>query len=132
MILTKPSGTRLKPSASSLKTPSPTPTGARPITRGELDQAITDQSEAIRLNPKLAFAYTERGAAYAAKREFERAITDYTESIRIDPTYSHAYNNRGAAYENMGDFKRAIADYDAAFAINPQDTWTEAARTRVR
>ena len=59
--------------------------------------AIADFSEAIRLNPKDAVAYNNRGVAYYAKSDLDRAIADFNEAIRLDPKDAIAYNNRGAA-----------------------------------
>jgi tetratricopeptide (TPR) repeat protein len=42
----------------------------------EYDRAIEDYTEAIRLDPKNAFAFNNRAAAYEAKRDSERASAD--------------------------------------------------------
>ena len=52
--------------------------------RGANDQAIKDFDEALRLNPKLATAYWQRGVAYAKRRGFDPASNDYDEAIRLD------------------------------------------------
>jgi tetratricopeptide (TPR) repeat protein len=49
------------------------------------DQAIAEYPRAIKLNPKHAAAYNNRGVAYAAKGDYDRAIADYNEAIDIDP-----------------------------------------------
>jgi tetratricopeptide (TPR) repeat protein len=54
--------------------------------KGEQDKAIADCAEAIRLDPKLAEAYYNRGFSYAEKGEYNKAIADYTEAIQLDPT----------------------------------------------
>jgi tetratricopeptide (TPR) repeat protein len=41
--------------------------------KGGLDQAISDFSEAIRLNPKLAKGYSDRASAYLLKNDPDRA-----------------------------------------------------------
>ena len=57
----------------------------------DLDRAIADFSEAIRLDPEDAVAYHHRGFTYlriAYRRktgDYERAIADYSEAIRIEP-----------------------------------------------
>src|SRR5262245_25869065 len=71
----------------------------------------SDFDEPIRLDPKSALAYNNRGSAYAVKGDFDRAIADYSEAIRLDPKYSLAYNNRGYAYRVKGYYDRAMADY---------------------
>jgi tetratricopeptide (TPR) repeat protein len=54
----------------------------------ELDAALSDPNEAIRLDPDSACALTNRGRVYAFKRDLDRAIVDYDEAIRIDPSLS--------------------------------------------
>jgi tetratricopeptide (TPR) repeat protein len=53
--------------------------------KGDLDRAIADFDEVIRLVPTVARAYNNRAAAWKAKRDFDRAIADYDEAIRLDP-----------------------------------------------
>ena len=59
--------------------------------KGDLDRAIADYSEAIKLDPDYEVAYHNRGRAYFAKREIDRAITDYDQALRINPRYRFAY-----------------------------------------
>jgi tetratricopeptide (TPR) repeat protein len=101
--------------------------------KGDLDRAISDYNDAIRLDPNYAFAYNSRGKAYRAKGDLDRAISDYNDAIRLDPNYALAYSNRGNFYQDMGDFlsaigivqakgdyDRAIADYSEAIRIDPK------------
>ncbi len=64
----------------------------------ELDIALADYNEAIRLDPNEASVYNSRGVAWRAKQEYDKAIADYSEAIRLDPTYALAYCNRGFAW----------------------------------
>src|SRR5262249_25852082 len=88
--------------------------------QGDHDRAIADYSEAIRLAPIFAQAYSSRGLAYYQKGDFDRAIADYGEAIRLDPKYIYAYNNRGNAYLHKHDGSRAIADYREAIRLDPK------------
>jgi tetratricopeptide (TPR) repeat protein len=90
--------------------------------RQDYDRAAADYTEALRINPKYAEAYYNRGnAAYRnGKRDYERAIADYTEAIRLDPKYANAYNLRGQAYyKGKKDYNNAIADFTEAIRLNP-------------
>jgi tetratricopeptide (TPR) repeat protein len=66
--------------------------------KGDLDRAIADYDQAIRLDPKHEHAYVNRGIAWKAKGDLERAIANYDQAIRLDPKHEHAYVNRGALY----------------------------------
>ena len=82
--------------------------------QGELDQAVTDFTEAIRLDAEYTSAYNSRGTASSHKGEYGRAIADFTEAIRIDPEFARAYFNRGLTHEKKGDQGKAEADFAKA------------------
>jgi len=87
----------------------------------ELDQAIADYTEAIKLNPEFTLAYYGRGSAYRDKGEYDRAIADADKVIEINPQDPEAYSNRGSAYVAKGDKERAVADYRKALQIDPSN-----------
>jgi lipoprotein NlpI len=87
----------------------------------ELDRAIADFTEAIRLDPKYAPAYSNRGLAWHLKDDLEQAIADFNEAIRLDPKDAAAYRWRGAAWREKGDFDRMIADYTEVIRLDPKD-----------
>ena len=89
--------------------------------KGDNDRAIADYNEAIRLDPKDATAYNNRGYRLSAnKGDNDRAIADYDEAIRLDPKYAMAFLGRGIAYRAKGDLDRAIADYSEAIRLDPK------------
>jgi tetratricopeptide (TPR) repeat protein len=87
--------------------------------KGEIDRAIHDYDEAIRLKPDDATAFHNRGNAYKAKREVDRAIQDYDQAIRLQPFFTASFLSRGNAYQVKGDYDRAIEDYDRAIYLEP-------------
>ena len=87
--------------------------------KGEIDRAIADYDEALRLYPQYFQTYGNRGIAYYTNMDYDRAIADYDEALRLNPNYANAYGNRGLAYAAKGAFDRAIADYDQALRIRP-------------
>ncbi|MCX7429197.1 MAG: tetratricopeptide repeat protein [Planctomycetia bacterium] len=89
------------------------------VIAGDLDEAIADFTEAIRLDPEHAKTYCVRGVAYARKGDYDQAIADYTEAIRLDPKDWAAYGGRGIAYQWKHDYDQAIADFTEALQINP-------------
>jgi len=89
--------------------------------KGDIDRAIADSTEAIRLAPHYPAALTNRGTAYHAKGDDDRAIADFNEAIRLDPTYEDAFVNRANAFQAKGDTDRAIADLTEAIRLDPKD-----------
>ena len=82
--------------------------------------AIADQTEAIRLNPQLSYAFAARGYAYLERRELDKAFADLTESIRLDPNSDSAYYNRGLLLTRRGEFSNALIDFDEAVRCSPE------------
>ena len=91
---------------------------------GDYKGAITDYTQAIRLNPDYAIAYYNRGVAKSDLSQHFAAIADYDIAIRLNPDDAGAYNNRGNAKYRLGQHFAAIADYDIAIRLNPDDADT--------
>ncbi|MDR9896184.1 tetratricopeptide repeat protein [Aetokthonos hydrillicola Thurmond2011] len=87
--------------------------------KGDFQGAITDYSSAIRLNPKYANAYNNRGLAHAQLGEKQDAINDYNQALQINPNLVLAYYNRGAVRAQLGDKQKAIEDYNQALKLDP-------------
>jgi lipoprotein NlpI len=85
------------------------------------DEALSDCSKAIEINPKDARAFYGRGNAWRAKGHNDRAIADYNEAIRLDPKDAYAFVGRGYAWLVKGDNDKAIADYDEAIRLDPKN-----------
>ena len=58
---------------------------------------MADYNEAIRIDPRFAVAYRNRGILYLNKGDNNHAIADCDEAIRIDPKYAVSYDNRADA-----------------------------------
>lgn len=60
--------------------------------------AIADLDKAIKMCPRNAYLYYDRGNLHAANKDYMRAIADYTEALKLDPRLAEAYYNRGLVY----------------------------------
>jgi tetratricopeptide (TPR) repeat protein len=89
--------------------------------KNEIEPSLAAFNEAIRLNPQMQDAYSNRAAVWNAKQEHDKAIADCGEAIRLDPQYALAYLNRGVAWKARGGYDRAIADFDECIRLDPQD-----------
>jgi tetratricopeptide (TPR) repeat protein len=85
------------------------------------DKAIADFSAAIRLDPKLALAYLNRGSVWREKDDLDRAIADFDEAVRLEPTLGHARFARGEAWHAKAEHDKAIADFDEAIRLDPKN-----------
>jgi tetratricopeptide (TPR) repeat protein len=103
----------------------------------DLDQAIADLDQSIKLDPKPAMSYLALGDAFSAKGDMTRAIANLDRAIAIDAKFATAYNDRGIMYDHKGDYDRAIADLTKATELDPLEPrffnslcWTRGAAGR--
>ena len=80
-------------------------------------------SEIIGSDAKAAWAYLNRGIAYAATGKPDEELADYTKAIELDPKLINARQNRGVAYYDRGDFAAAASDF-AQVASVKKDPYT--------
>jgi Tfp pilus assembly protein PilF len=95
--------------------------GKRAVVKGDLERAVRDFSEAIRLDPKYPDSYSERGQAMFKLGETERAIADYSAAIQRDPQFGTALRSRGMAYLYRGTPDLALADLSKAIELTDND-----------
>ena len=86
-----------------------------------LDMAMRDYADAIRLEPSLAEAHVNLGIALLHRGGRDReAIASLTRGIDMKPARPEvALYTRAVAYEMVGDAKAAFEDYRAAAAAKP-------------
>ena len=100
---------------------------------GAWQQAITDYTEALMMNPDAdSYVHGLRGVAWEKVGNFEAAIADYTQQLTIYPNDGVGYTRRGILYTHLKNFSEASRDLEAALQLN--DTKAEAylARGKLR
>lgn len=85
------------------------------------EEALSDYTNAIRLAPIFAGAYSNRGLVYEVLKRYTEALADFTQSITLDPTYMKAHYNRGHVYEMLERYDDALVDYGTAIRIEPSN-----------
>lgn len=99
---------------------------------GDLDGAVADLDESIRLAPGYALAWSHRGVLRHMRGEHEAALHDLDRAIVLSPS-ADIFANRGAVRLVMGNPEGALTDLDRAIALNPSDllAWANRGRARV-
>jgi len=89
--------------------------------KGDLDRAVHDFGEAIRVDPKYPDTYLERGQTFFKLGEIERAIADYSAALVRDPEHGAALRARGMAHLYRGKADLALADLSKAIELGEHD-----------
>jgi tetratricopeptide (TPR) repeat protein len=87
--------------------------------QGDVDRAIAEYNEALRLDPGNAEAYYGRGLAYDSKDDYDRAIADLSSAISIKPDWPVAFYKRGLVYSEADKYSSAISDFSEAIRLDP-------------
>jgi len=103
--------------------------GIEYFNQNDLDQAIIQFTEAVKLDPaltdarnNLAVVYSNRGIRFFKEGNKKQAIADLTESARYNPDDLQTFGTLGYMYENTGNFNEAIDTYNKV--INSFDSNT--------
>ena len=78
--------------------------------------------QAIRFNPRSAFAHNNLAKLYQRQGHREQAISYNRKAIEIKPNYANAYNNLAAALANSRKEDEAIECFRMAVRLNPRLT----------
>jgi tetratricopeptide (TPR) repeat protein len=84
---------------------------------GDLDRAVHDLGEAIKLDAKYADSYAERGQALFKIGAIDRAIADFSAAIQRNGEHVAALRARGIAYFRRGTPDPALADINRAILL---------------
>jgi S1-C subfamily serine protease len=88
--------------------------------KGNLDQAVSDISQGIRLDPQHAYRWQDRGEIYTRLGKYQQGIADITEAMRKDPVArAFRFHARAEAYRGLADFPHAISDFQEAIRLDP-------------
>ena len=104
------------------------------LRRSQVDPAIADFDEAIRLDPDQAEAYLNKGAALMRMENAAEALQLFTVALENNTRRPElAHFGRAIANETLGNVRAAYNDYRRASELSPewQDPQTELSRFRV-
>jgi predicted aspartyl protease/Flp pilus assembly protein TadD len=90
----------------------------RAVARRELDLALKDCNQAIRMRPGSAGYLDSRGLTHLRMGDYDLAIADYDEAVRLQPRQAMSLYARGVAKAKKGSSAEGQADKQAALALN--------------
>jgi len=86
---------------------------------GQVNEAIAEFAEAVRLRPDDASAHYSLAHLYCEKGLWEEAISSYQKAINIDPSFRTMYNNYGMKYGSLGLLDKAENEYKKMLRLDP-------------
>ena len=91
----------------------------RAVMGANLDAALADCNEVLRLVPDDPYAHDNIGLIYLKRKQWDRAIAQYNASLKVDPDRARALYGRGLARARNGQGPAGIADMSTASGIQP-------------
>jgi tetratricopeptide (TPR) repeat protein len=88
---------------------------------GDLEAALADYSEAVRLLPTSARGVARRGSLLLEMHRLDEALADLDAAIRLDPKDSHSHNQRATVLYLKGDRAGALSDHREALELDPNN-----------
>jgi tetratricopeptide (TPR) repeat protein len=82
-----------------------------PMKKKNFAKAYEDYEQQVKLSPKNAIAYSNRGSALFKNGKLDAAISDFDQSIKLDPSRTIPVDYRAAAYARLGKIDLAREDY---------------------
>jgi Tfp pilus assembly protein PilF len=89
------------------------------LERGDVDAALLQLEQAVRLEPDVASYHNSLALAYQAKGWPDKAVEQLRETLRLDPDSGMAYANLSTIYRTQGRFREAIASARKAVELLP-------------
>jgi len=86
---------------------------------GKYAEEVKCYDKAIKINPKDAEAWFNKGAALANLGKYAEEVKCYDKAIKINPNYDKAWYNKGVTLRNLGKYAEAVKCYDNAIKIKP-------------
>ncbi len=90
----------------------------------DVDGAIVEQQEAVRLDPTLAKAHFNLGNALSRKEGCEPALKAFQEAVRLAPQMAVAHSRFADLLAAAERYDEAIAEYRQALNLDPKSVQT--------
>ncbi len=89
------------------------------LAKHDVDGAIVEYREALRLKPDYPEAHATLAFALSGKRDLDSAIGEYREALRLKPDFAVAHNNLGGVLGKKGDWDGALTEFREAIRLQP-------------
>ncbi|MFN3315293.1 MAG: caspase family protein [Raineya sp.] len=106
--------------------------GNEQIERKKYLEAISDFSEAIRLNPETAEAYFGRAVAYTHTQNYQKALTDINKALIINKSQAEYFAQKAKILFALKHYEKAVQEISQAIFIKPENATFYHLRATIR
>jgi tetratricopeptide (TPR) repeat protein len=92
---------------------------------GQLDQALHQLTQSIRLSPNFLAARLEIGETLTKRKEYVQALEHFQKAIEIAPRDPRPYKEAGLLLKESKDYVGAEAMFRQAYALDSNDIFTQ-------
>jgi tetratricopeptide (TPR) repeat protein len=92
---------------------------ARTVAGQQLQKALANCNESLRLKPDNPSTLDSRGLTYFRLGQLDRAIVDFDSALKLNPNLAGSLYGRGIAKRQLGDLAGSAADLAAAKSVKP-------------
>ncbi len=78
---------------------------------GDLDAAIANNLESVRIYPTFPESHFNLGFAYHLKKDYDKAVEHYSRTVQLVPDRAEAHNNLGLVLFQQGKVDKALKAY---------------------
>ena len=86
--------------------------------RNDLQHAVADYSEALKIDPKSKDALWQRYYVYSRLDDFKNALVDINALIELEPNDANNLRARALNYRQLANFPAALVDLERAFTLD--------------
>jgi len=86
---------------------------------GQLDHALREAKNALRLQPDFVNAHVNLGNIYRDQQHWDAALAEYFAALQLKPDYAEVYTSIGNVCVAKGQLDRAATFYQKTLALQP-------------
>jgi len=86
---------------------------------GLYDNALSDLTKALFINPRDASVHSLMGIVYTALKQYHTALQSHNRSLELEPHFGESYFWRGETYFELQLYVSAFGDYSQALYLLP-------------
>ncbi|MCH7747570.1 MAG: protein kinase [Acidobacteria bacterium] len=88
------------------------------VVQGRSDEAVSEISRAVELDPLSLIYNTAKGRVLYFARQYDLAFAQFTRTRELEPHFAQTHFDFGMAYAQRGQFDEAIAEFEKGFALS--------------